>query len=152
MWCHIVICKGITKSGESCTFLYKMQGSEWLSCSALLHMINIPPALWCIARCTQYFDTKLHGILPWADINRNGNIFFLVRSWFPQTLLKMLLSLKTIGENNKIMSTLVLTLTYYNIHCSHSISPVINSLQRDTNPNNGVWSVSQTVKSKVNFF
>ncbi len=24
----------------------------------------------------QYFDTKLHGILPWADINGNGNTFF----------------------------------------------------------------------------
>ena len=24
----------------------------------------------------RYFDTQLHGILPWADINRNRNIFF----------------------------------------------------------------------------
>ena len=34
------------------------------------------PELRCIARCTPYFDTKLHRILPWADINRNCNIFF----------------------------------------------------------------------------
>ncbi len=25
--------------------------------------------------CTKYFDTKLHGILPWADINGNCNSF-----------------------------------------------------------------------------
>ncbi len=29
--------------------------------------------------CTRYFDTKLHGILPWANINRNYNTFFLLR-------------------------------------------------------------------------
>ncbi len=34
-------------------------------------------APWCVARCTPYFDTQLHGILPWADINRNCNIFFV---------------------------------------------------------------------------
>ncbi len=44
--------------------------------SALLHIINIPPAPWCITRCALYFDTQLDWILPWADINRNGNIFF----------------------------------------------------------------------------
>ncbi len=33
------------------------------------------PAPWCVARFTLYFDTQLHGILLWADIDRNGNIF-----------------------------------------------------------------------------
>ncbi len=33
---------------------------------------NMP---WCTTRYTQYFDTKLHGILRWADINRNFNTF-----------------------------------------------------------------------------
>ena len=33
-------------------------------------------------RCTFYFDTQLHGILPWADIDRNGNIFFCASSFF----------------------------------------------------------------------
>ena len=34
-------------------------------------------SLYLPTRCTQYFDTKLHGILPWADINRNCNTFFM---------------------------------------------------------------------------
>ncbi len=38
--------------------------------------INIPPVPWCIASCTAYFDTQLRWIMPWADINRNCNIFF----------------------------------------------------------------------------
>ncbi len=77
VWCHIVICKGSTKSGESYTIQNQIEDSEWPSFAALLHIINIPPAPWCIARCTLYFDTELHGILPWADINRNGNIFLI---------------------------------------------------------------------------
>ena len=52
--------------------LYKNNGSVLHVAIRLLH---IPPASWCVARCTLYFDTHLHGILPWADINRNGNIF-----------------------------------------------------------------------------
>ncbi len=36
---------------------------------------NISPAPWCTARCTRYFDIKLNGILPWADINRNCSTF-----------------------------------------------------------------------------
>ena len=69
--------------------LYKNNGSvlhvaiRWLFIQPLysartrviLIIINIPPVPWCIARCTLYFDTQLHGILSWADINRNGNIF-----------------------------------------------------------------------------
>ncbi len=41
--------------------------------------MDIPPAPWCVARSTLYFDTHLHGILPREDINRNGNIFFSPR-------------------------------------------------------------------------
>ncbi len=48
--------------------------------SPLSSNFNILPAPWCIARCTPYFDTQLHGILPWADINRNYNIFFVSQS------------------------------------------------------------------------
>ncbi len=44
----------------------------------------IPSAPWCTARCTRYFDTKLHGILPWADINRHCNTFFLLRVYSPR--------------------------------------------------------------------
>ncbi len=46
----------------------------------------------CIARCTRYFGTKLHGILPRADINRNCNTFFTKMykdlPWYLSTLLK----------------------------------------------------------------
>ncbi len=48
--------------------------------------INIPPAPWCTAMCTQYFDTKLHRILPWADIIGNCNTFLLPRSFEVCTL------------------------------------------------------------------
>ncbi len=54
----------------------ELRDIEWPSFAALLHTINIPPVTQCITRYTLYFDTQLHGILPWADINRNGNIFF----------------------------------------------------------------------------
>ena len=43
------------------------------SYAALLHRIATPYAPWCIARLYLFIDTQLHGILPWADINRNGN-------------------------------------------------------------------------------
>ncbi len=54
--------------------------SLYLPIAALLHIINISPAPWCTVRCTQYFDTKLHGILPWAYIIGNCNTFFM-NSW-----------------------------------------------------------------------
>ena len=47
-----------------------------LSSPKMFNIINIPAAPWCTTRCTQYFDTELLGILPWADINGNCNIFF----------------------------------------------------------------------------
>ncbi len=46
--------------------------------------------VYCIARCTRYFDTQLHGILPWSDINRNGNILFLHFVFYFTKLLNVL--------------------------------------------------------------
>ena len=45
--------------------LYKDHGS----------VLRVAIIYWRMARCTRYFGTQLHGILPWADINSNGNIF-----------------------------------------------------------------------------
>ncbi len=67
------------------TCLYKNNGAVscvgrnvWYIWSLYLPVgLLIPPALWWTAMCTRYFDTKLHGILPWADINRNCNTFLL---------------------------------------------------------------------------
>ncbi len=36
----------------------------------------IPDTSWCVTWYYLSFDRQLHGILPWADINRNCNIFF----------------------------------------------------------------------------
>ncbi len=54
--------------------LYKNNGAA--SCVGNYFNFNIPPAPWCTTRCTPYFDTQMYGILQWADINRNYNIFF----------------------------------------------------------------------------
>ncbi len=63
------------------TCLYKNNGAVscvggniwfiWSLCLPIGSLLKVR----CTARCTQYFDTKLHGILPWADINRNCNTF-----------------------------------------------------------------------------
>ncbi len=59
----------------------------WGEC--LIHLV-IQPSPWCTATCIRYFDTKLHGILPWADINRNCNTFLVkeYQTWhsFPESV------------------------------------------------------------------
>ena len=77
MWCPIVISRAKWGIAKSYAFLYKLCISEWPSYAALLHTINIPDTPWCVEWCYLYFDTQSRWILPWADINRNCNIFLL---------------------------------------------------------------------------
>ena len=57
------------------TCLYKHSGA--VSCVGG-NLLFFPPAPWCTTMYTQYFDTKLHLILSWADIIRKCNTFLLV--------------------------------------------------------------------------
>ncbi len=74
--------KGLQEFVARMTCIYKNNGAvscvggNFLFFWSLYLPINIPPAPLCTTRYTRYFDTKLHGILPWADINRNCNTFF----------------------------------------------------------------------------
>ncbi len=43
--------------------------------SVLAWAYAFPGAVPPRARCNLYFDTQMHGLLPWADIDRKGNIF-----------------------------------------------------------------------------
>ncbi len=66
------------------TCLYKNNGAVSCVGGNVLFIwslyLPIRHAPWCAARYTRYFDTKLHWILPWADINRNCNTFLQVKS------------------------------------------------------------------------
>ncbi len=77
MWCPIEFCKAKWGRAKSYAFICKVLVSEWPSYDTILHWITIPPVPWWIARLYLYTDTKLDEILSWADINRNGNRFFV---------------------------------------------------------------------------
>ena len=53
-----------------------------------------PTKMVHLSRCTQYFDAQLHGILPWANISRNGNIFFHKLSVYFPTPMKYRLHMR----------------------------------------------------------
>ncbi len=46
---------------------------RWGICPPIAAYTRKSPALRI--QCTLYFDSQLHGILPWADISRNWNTF-----------------------------------------------------------------------------